>query len=487
MSPFNRLIPWCLPLWLAAACGAPAPLSPAEVPGEPPEAVLGMPSQTLTSSALCLAGEARACTSLASSYSGGQALCRSDGSSFDVSTCTLVNDGHAELVKPRTRDSSRFAHARANNGAPSYFWIRPAPPGGKRDTFIIVLEGGGGCDDFHKSCLERDTNSPDYTRGTSLADGTRASPSALPGMGGILSDSPAVNPEWHDANLVYAEYVSSDWWTGSGTSSTVSTSAGPFYFNGRANLLAILQILKQRFGLQDVPGGGPIIIGGTSAGAAGVATQAELIADEFPVSRAARLRLIIDGTWDIHWRPGTTVNGVYIDPSYRIKDAPPGTWDVDVLTASHTLWRSQTLSGCEANSSPGQAGACLMPGFFAPALKTAMGSRQVPFLILQSSRDTGVGTDVHNGLPFKPDSTQDAPVARLWRQLSIEEFLQAGFTWQWSGKRLHHTVLTSRATDPNRTWAQTLSQTDTTVLRDFISDFVHQRPVPETAKIDQSP
>lgn len=365
-------------------------------------------------------GETVACGELASSYASDSQLaaCRSDCLGFDVSACTIVNDGDVEMVKPRARQQSAFRHARCNTGTPFGFEIAVAPPGGQRNTWAIVLQGGGDCDDFSLDCSRR--GGP-LIHGPAGADKKRGAPSSR--FAGLLAPDPVNNPRFFDGHRVFAWYCSSDMWTGSGTTATIPTTGGEWYFNGRQNVRALFNMLRQRYGLDDTNAATRVALAGTSAGGVGVFAATELVKGLLPRSTASgRVKLILDGAWEPEWN----------DPVYVIKNAPSGTSDLDVMNHKTSFYKSRLLSGCEEQY-PSERGRCMMLGFVYPHL-VALG---LPVFVQSSSRDKNITREVH-GISL---DDADGSLSR-WKELMLQEFAMAPYTWQFSPDTFYHTITT---------------------------------------------
>ncbi len=271
------------------------------------------------------------CAVLGSTWSGGRARARQDGTGYDISGCTrAIAAPSAEIVKPAERDASRWAGARANDGTPFSFEVQVSPSGEARD-WVIYLEGGGFCDDNAVSCRSRgaDKSSTRPERDGGFVDMAAE---------GIFNRDPGENPTFHDANLAYAQYQSSDQWSGASTERR-PTEADPagWYFSGRANVRAMIEILIERYGLDDQNPQIRVPFIGTSAGGIGVQNNADNVAELLPRAAAAgRLKLVNDGGFAT----------LFDDPDFRPGDADESF--AAVLQKAYDFYGAQLNPLCEA-------------------------------------------------------------------------------------------------------------------------------------------
>jgi hypothetical protein len=210
---------------------------------------------------------------------------------------------------------------------------------------------------------------------------------------------------------------------GEGTTTKISTTGGDWYFNGRQNVQALIQMLKQRYGLDDSNVDTRVVLPGTSAGGVGVFATSELVKRLLPGSaEAGRVKLIIDGAWEPDWN----------DPVHVIKNAPPGTPDIEVMDHKTSFYKAKLISSCEI-AYPSHRGRCMMPAFVYPHL-AALG---FPVFIQTSSRDKAATREVH-GIPL---DDADGSLGR-WKEVILQEFAIAPYAWQFSPDTLYHTITT---------------------------------------------
>ncbi len=255
---------------LLAACGGP-PATPAEAP-------------PIDRSKCVLS-----CPTLGPEWGGGKTRCNADGTP-DTSRCIPVGEIAPEIasvVKPAERDPEKWANARCNDGTPFSYLVRRT----ESKTWLIVFEGGFFCDDERISCSGR------KERLTTSLPVDAGSKSALQDEG-LLSRNVAINPIFNDANLVGAQYCSSDLWTGEDIARR-PTQGSPegWFFAGRHNARALLETLIAD-GLDDDAPETRVLVLGHSAGGAGVVANLDQITAALPkTAKAGRLKVVLDGSW----------------------------------------------------------------------------------------------------------------------------------------------------------------------------------------------
>jgi beta-glucuronidase len=280
--------------------------------------------------------DAVSCADLATTWTGGEATCRADCTGYDVSACVRSGEADSwEWVKPAERDPARWGDARCNDGTPFAFRVRVSPTGSR--NWVVALRGGGFCDDYAVPCLR----SMDLMSTVPQADGEHQVPDKE--NGGIMDVSAAENPRFHDANLVYAPYCSSDFWAGTRTA-RIPTLQDPdpgWYFSGRLNAQAMMETLVRRYGLADDGGDGGVrlLYSGTSAGATGALNTVDLAAAMLPsVAAAGDLHLLVDAGWLVHdWD----------EPDARLMMAETG--DADVVRRAHLHLQMRMNPLCESS------------------------------------------------------------------------------------------------------------------------------------------
>jgi pectinacetylesterase len=285
---------------------------------------------------LCDRGERVECSTLGATWSAGPAKCRPDCSGFNVAHCKRANRAFRERVRPADRDPGRWAGARCNDGSPFSFQVRLSQSG-KSKTWVIGLEGGRLCDDNSFPCSKRlppltTTEGPDndFSAAFVLNFGAHQ-------LSGPFDPSPTENPTFADANHVFAHYCSSDLYSGA-TTDLIPNSGNPggWYFSGRHNVKAMLEILKQRFGLDDRKRATKILLLGQSAGGSGVAHNADTLVAVAPqTALRGQARLLLEGSWE----PDID------DPTMRLGVAT--TSDHQVWQRAYAFWHARSNDACE--------------------------------------------------------------------------------------------------------------------------------------------
>lgn len=352
------------------------------------------------------------CAMLAGSFGGGSAPCRATCTGWDVSACTRAGSGpERERVRPRRRDGTRWASALCNEYStlplddPSSplgdfsFSVQLAAPGSANaKVWRVSLQGGGYCDGLGKPCTDRARSLvsawDDGAQAPLGADGSLA-----PGGGDTVSGAFA------GANLIDAEYCSSDLWSGTrdaavpvmvdGITSGAAHASQPFTFTGRRNVRAILELLIQRYGLDPDDPATQVLLTGESAGGHGVNNNADQAASLLP-------KLAADG---------------------RAKFAPCAGWVVAPSDASYDATYQQFLT--EPNPLCHDAMAleglppslCLSSATYPfsvdppdPQGRPGHGGLGLRFFVMQNRTDQLYMKDA--GIPFETAPYSDLPQAR---------------------------------------------------------------------------
>ncbi len=367
----------------------------------------------LTGDELC-DSDTVSCAGLALSYSSGQATCRSDCSGYVVTTCTVNTAVKGEVVRPAER-SSRWVNARCNDGTTFNFSVNPSPTGSSEWAFMF--EGGGFCDGTNVSCKSR------AKRLVSSADepNDRASVAQL-GNGAISRDPQSRVKE---ANIVSVNYCSSDLYTGTRTA-TVTLEGRPLYFSGRLNVIAMLEVLRQRYGLDDSNPATKVLYLGGSAGGNGVRNTVDVLARMLPNARAGkRIRLAPKaGFMPLNWN----------STDIRYSLAGSGQSDRAFFETTATLWQSVPSPECAAlATAAGEPPSVCAAGLFAvratirPVSEGGMG---IPDFELQSRRDFVYALGLH-GL-------NTPALLSPWDAMVAAELRDSGLRWQLTPSVVMH-------------------------------------------------
>lgn len=359
------------------------------------------------------------CAGLGSTWTSGRT--RWTGSHYDVSDCTRpIPPTQAEMVKPAERNPERWAEARCNDGTPFGLEVELSSKPTSYD-WVILLQGGSFCDDNAISCVGRGSLS------TTPPEADRASLD-LEDLD-ILKADPDFNPTFHQANHVHAYYCSSDGWSGA-TTTRRPTEADPdgWYFSGRANVEALLEVLMERYGLDDSHPQTQVLLGGLSAGGAGIQANADAMKTLLPQTAArGRLRLVVDA-------------GVVID--FDNPDYPPGEATVplrELFIQAYDFWGSHHNYLCEEavldNGQP--PGTCFLGAINYPyATQPEPDGLGLPLLVQNSSIDEWSMNFSHINYY---DPGDQAAVAE-WRATTLQTLTD--MNWVFSGgEEPYHTLL----------------------------------------------
>lgn len=329
-------------------------------------------------------------------------------------------DARTFMVKPAQRDPKHWGSARCNDGTPFGFDLRLSPT--KSSDWVIYLQGGAFCDDQAKPCDQRGT------RLSSTPPEKDGSPTQIKPEG-IFSTDKSINKTFANANFAYARYCSSDAWTGDTVQKRPTTGDGDgWYFSGRSNVAAMVEILKDRFGMDDTNPRTKILFSGSSAGGVGVEANADQLVKLLPntVSRG-NLKLVNDG--------GLIPN--FDDSTHR-----PGSFDgpiLELISIDYSFWGSKLNSYCEDDNNK-NPGLCFLGANVYPYItqKPPRGLG-LPILIQYSSIDK-FAIELH-GID-NPKDIGDAKALENFRKTSLSSF--EGMNWVFSGgEQPYHTILTS--------------------------------------------
>jgi Pectinacetylesterase len=294
-----------------------------------------------TGTSLCHRSEGVACADLGATWASGTATCRDDCSGYDVSTCTRATPmTNRERVRPADRDA-RWAAARCNDGTPFSFQVRLSQSGSQ--TWVIGLTGGGACDDYRSECAAHPpplTTTEGHDRDFS-EDFLAFVPGPPQPLAGPFDLDTTENPTFADAHHVWAQNCSSDFYSGTSTELIPnSASATGWYFSGRHNIRAMLEILKQRHGLHDTAGTRLLVIGQSAGGSGVVANADQFVAIAPKAAAKGNLRLVLEGMW----------NGDIDDPDARLGTLTVS--DREAFQHSYAFWQARSNGICELRAHP---------------------------------------------------------------------------------------------------------------------------------------
>lgn len=344
-------------------------------------------SQTefLEGQAICTPNAVVSCNSLAGLWSSGDARCMSSGLAYDVAACIRSGTSNrvSETVYPAQRDS-RWSNAKCNKDGDFVFEISyPKKPSG---IWQIELQGGGFCieDGYGISgCSNRDYGliSPSHTSGGDPFDPDRT----------VVSEAKNSDPVWANAIFVRAHYCSSDLWTGTNVTGAPIHYDGDgsfqnWPFTGHLNIMAMLDILVERYGLNDNNKKLSIHFRGQSAGGWGVINNLSDVKAKFP--KIASRGQLMASAWS-GYLPLTWDNPVY--PVFGLTDAITGPFTaLDGFGYGSSVWQSSLYAPCVANNLDAPE-RCLsgdtMYSYITGPENNGQGGMDIPLLIFQNAQD----------------------------------------------------------------------------------------------------
>lgn len=324
------------------------------------------------------------------------------------------------LVIPAELDPERWETARCNDGTPFGFMLELSPDGSKE--WVIYLEGGAFCDDNAKDCADRSERMSTTPGERAVSDYYRTRNKAL------FSRSSYSNPSFYNANKVWAFYCSSDVWSGD-TVERRPTTADPegWYFSGRRNVLALFEVLKTSYGLDDTDPSTKVLYAGGSAGGEGVQATADIAFKLLPRSaRDDRLKLLNDA--------GSVF--VFDDPDHRFGST--GATFKEVMMLAYDFWGSRLNPRCEraarlSRLSPAECfDEVVVHPYIVEPRPFGLG---LPLFVQHSSID-GFQVDMHH--------IEEPEELELFRGTILARFDEVAWTWLFSGGSFSYHVVTIR-------------------------------------------
>ncbi|KAK5866460.1 hypothetical protein PBY51_020650 [Eleginops maclovinus] len=183
-----------------------------------------------------------------------------------------------------------------NDGTAAGFYLKEFR-GSRR--WMIFLEGGWCCHS-KETCDSRYQNIPRLMSSTGWPQTKRGA--------GILSSQVEENPHWHNANIVFIPYCSSDVWSGNGPAPTppprprqgrekerdINTNATEYTFMGSLIIREVIKdLIPKGIKLAKV-----VMLSGTSAGGTGVLLNIDRVASQLEqLGAEAQVRGLVDSGW----------------------------------------------------------------------------------------------------------------------------------------------------------------------------------------------
>jgi len=161
--------------------------------------------------------------------------------------------------------------AKCLDGTPAGFYIRHSPS--KSSSWIVHFEGGGMCFD-EETCVQRSQS----LLGSSKTWPTSPMDDFDGGSHGLFSTDPAVNPDFHDWNMVRVQYCDGSLYAGDRVE-PYNYNGTDLFMRGRYIVEESIKTLKKKFHMSHAK---EVIITGCSAGGVGVYLHLDWIREHIP-------------------------------------------------------------------------------------------------------------------------------------------------------------------------------------------------------------
>lgn len=246
-------------------------------------------------------------------------------------------------------DTQKFPRALCNDGSVPLVGVRRNAASSR---WLLFFEGGGFCGS-DSTCNLRASDQPQRMRAATAME--------IDSKFGIFEVDPTPNPGFHNVNMLFVPYCSSDLWSGDSAAIDAgvgASSARRFHFRGRAIAEAAIDLaLTQGLNLaQDV------VLAGSSAGGVGVLYRADDVAAQLP--SGARFVAVADVAFQIEY------------PAFDPARATPA---LAQLPEAAVLWKGSADSSC-ARADAGLS--C-----YRPQVLMTQGHVRTPTLLVQSQFD----------------------------------------------------------------------------------------------------
>lgn len=161
-----------------------------------------------------------------------------------------------------TINTTTYPLALSNDGTAGAYYIEAATGGSS--VVVVHLEGGG-----LGAYATGQGETYDILSRSAAQRGSGALPASRTWQYGILANAAGVNPHWYQACHVEIAYTSSDLWSQTGRSATVTVSGADttYYFRGKDIVSAVFQTL---IAAGTITASSTVIFSGSSAGGFGV-------------------------------------------------------------------------------------------------------------------------------------------------------------------------------------------------------------------------
>lgn len=370
----------------------------------------------------CETSDSTACTSLGVVFSSGTATCRSDCSGYDTSSCglnTSLQGDRYQHVIPKLRDAEAFDHATCSDGRPFNFRISMSPT--KSKDWVVFLAGGGLCDGKSFPCTDR---SETLFQPSSLVEA--AIPNFVPDDEGITSRKSTINPTFSNANIVFAEYCTNDFWSGTNTTPRTVATGDPAHptnmsivYTGRYNVESIFSTLIQYFGLDDKDSKTRVLFTGNSAGAHGMQNTMDVAIEKLP-TLAQNKKL---------WFVSSAGYSLYTWDNLTYSSDGNGLTDLDSTIEVANEWKTKFDPVCsDFVKENGYPEAACMTGYW--NYRTATEKHHQRMMIMKNREDQ-VYMSIHLIPQMSSQNTTEEAEARTeWKNVNTSEL--ANVRWLYS-------------------------------------------------------
>jgi hypothetical protein len=234
-----------------------------------------------------------------------------------------------------------------NDGTPSVYYFRNSTVSNST-KWNIWLMGGFWCWDA-ETCDSRYHNNINMMSSKEL-------PEMWQWGGGIFDDSKELNPDFYDANSVWAWYCSSDAWSGD----TLDAGTG-YQFRGKKILKSLVEVLATNHGLSDAT---EVVLSGCSAGSLGVLVNADYVRDLLKQNVKRHEKLVYKAIAD---------SGLFFDMEVVSKDIVP---QKQQFQMGVQLWQGIVNDNCRNTNTKQDWYKCYLGDYILPYIESPLLVRQ---------------------------------------------------------------------------------------------------------------
>lgn len=234
---------------------------------------------------------------------------------------------NGNILTLSTLDLDSYPNAVCNDGSPAGYYYRDNP---RSDKLLINLQGGGFCGSAAE-CSLRESEKFDRISSTTWGERYRVD-------GGIMDGRAEYNPLYHDWDILFAGYCSSDLWAGDKQGSDNPLEDGDWHFRGATSLQAqVDNALQTHFADNEYD---EVVLAGWSAGGAGAMMQSNRVQDVLPPS-VTDYYVLADGGW---WVYTDLFDSELSLPAMATADSIANFWQINVMP--DCVAQEANLGGC---------------------------------------------------------------------------------------------------------------------------------------------